>query len=472
MEGESRGEEGASAKSSVSATELLEQIERIAASSAFRHAYLLQSFLRFINQKTLDGHPEEISETAIGVQVFGRRADFDPSNDTIVRTQAYRLRQKLREYYEGEGDDDDVIVEIPKGHYIPEVTRRRSRLPSQTVEAALPSALGEPQLLVSTPASSPLNAHPLPRSGSRRHRHAVFAVMLVLAGFTAGVVASRLLQRARTSFETPFALQPVWSHFLTADTETVLAFANNQFLVTESGDMLRYRGSATFDRGSVLDPGTLRSAISDPHLRSSLGGLAFEDAYTGTGEVYSVFRLTNLFSKAGARLLPKRSRSLVLDDLKNHNVVFLGWSPALFRELSLPLEFVFEVPSSEPGRLWNGYILDRGPSSKGETRFSVGRDPKTGQILTDYALFSVIPGIAPDRRIMILAGLTTSGTQGAAEFATSQESLAHLLRDLRSSSNDRAASPFFESVLRVGTSRGLDALSIQPILVRSIHSKD
>jgi hypothetical protein len=91
--------------------------------------------------------------------------------------------------------------------------------------------------------------------------------------------------------------------------------------------------------------------------------------------------------------------------------------------------------------------------------------------MSDHALFAVVPGIAPNLRIMILAGLTTSGTQGAAEFATSQEGLTRLLRDLQSAGGDYGSSPFFESVLQVGTSRGLDALSIRPVLVRAIPSR-
>lgn len=469
MEGKSPAENGASVESATRAMELREQVERIAASSTFRNAHLLQCFLRFINNKTLDGHAEQISELTIGLEVFGRRADFDPSVDTIVRTQAYRLRQKLKEYYDREGASDHLIIEIPKGHYIPTVARRPS-LPSPGPEAALPAASEDAQTLVAPSLAAMAGGSP--RTAPRRLRHAVLGAVLVLAGFTAGVVASRLLRPARSSSEIPPALQAVWAHFFAADTESILAFANNQVLLTEAGDMLRYQGSASFERGSVLDPGTVRHAVGDPRLLSLTGALAFEDAYTGTGEVYSVFRLTDLFSKAGARLLPKRSHALVLDDLKNHNVVFLGWSPGFFRELSLPLNFVFEIPSTERARLWSGYIRDRGASSEKQTRFSVERDSKTGQILGDHALFSVIPGIAPNLRIMILAGLTTSGTQGAAEFATSQEGLTGLLRTLQSAGNDRGRSPFFESVLHVGTSRGLDALSIQPVLVRPIHSKD
>ncbi len=56
--------------------------------------------------------------------MFGRSADFDSSVDTIVRTQAYRLRLKLNEYYLSEGAADPIAIEIPKGHYVPSFHRR------------------------------------------------------------------------------------------------------------------------------------------------------------------------------------------------------------------------------------------------------------------------------------------------------------------------------------------------------------
>jgi hypothetical protein len=95
------------------------QIARIVVSPLFSHAPLLKNFLQFVTSKAADGQTEEISEYLIATQVLGRPQDFDPSSDTIVRTQAYRLRLKLKEYYETEGRFDPVLIEIPKGHYVP-----------------------------------------------------------------------------------------------------------------------------------------------------------------------------------------------------------------------------------------------------------------------------------------------------------------------------------------------------------------
>jgi hypothetical protein len=60
-----------------------------------------------------------LKETTIGVSVFARSPDYDPKVDTIVRSQVWRLRAKLRKYYASEGANDPIIIEIPIGRYVP-----------------------------------------------------------------------------------------------------------------------------------------------------------------------------------------------------------------------------------------------------------------------------------------------------------------------------------------------------------------
>ena len=84
----------------------------------------LRDFLSWICEETLAGRPDHISEAQIGVHVFGRGPDYDPSADNVVRVQARVLRHKLEEYFRGEGADEPLLLDIPKGGYIP---RFRSR---------------------------------------------------------------------------------------------------------------------------------------------------------------------------------------------------------------------------------------------------------------------------------------------------------------------------------------------------------
>jgi hypothetical protein len=82
-----------------------------------RRADKLVQLLNFLVTTTLEGNAHYLKETTIGVAVFGRAPDYDPKTDTIVRSQAWRLRAKLRDYYATEGAHDPVIIEIAKGQY-------------------------------------------------------------------------------------------------------------------------------------------------------------------------------------------------------------------------------------------------------------------------------------------------------------------------------------------------------------------
>src|SRR6202050_4416122 len=104
------------------------QLERVLASSGFLRNERMRRFLRFLADGHLEGKDSQLKESVIAVEVFGRRPDHDPSQDSIVRTEAGRLRARLAEYYVGEGKDDGMVIELPKGGYTP-VFRSRDPAP-------------------------------------------------------------------------------------------------------------------------------------------------------------------------------------------------------------------------------------------------------------------------------------------------------------------------------------------------------
>ncbi len=106
-------------------TRVRAQLERILTSAAFGDARRASSFLRFIVEHTLDGRPSEIKESVIAVDVLGRRSSFDSKTDPIVRVEAGRLRDRLRDYYDHHATVDDVLISVPKGGYVPEFSERR-----------------------------------------------------------------------------------------------------------------------------------------------------------------------------------------------------------------------------------------------------------------------------------------------------------------------------------------------------------
>src|ERR1051326_1481999 len=124
-----------------------EQLNRILASKAFRQADRLKRFLTFIVEETLAGRGERLKEFVVGVEVFGKDDSFDPRNDPIVRVQARRLRSQLARYYREEGQDDELIIELPKGGYSP-VFRPMKGAPSR--RSVVPPLISRNTVLVMT----------------------------------------------------------------------------------------------------------------------------------------------------------------------------------------------------------------------------------------------------------------------------------------------------------------------------------
>src|ERR1051325_1789886 len=99
--------------------QILNQLEQILQSRHFRQAHSLEKFLRHVVTRTLADAAREVKEYSIGVEVFQRGKNFDPRTDAVVRVQAAQLRKKLAGYYKAEGCADELILELPKGQYVP-----------------------------------------------------------------------------------------------------------------------------------------------------------------------------------------------------------------------------------------------------------------------------------------------------------------------------------------------------------------
>lgn len=115
------------------------QLERILESACFRKCAQLSRFLRFAVDQALAGTNGASKETLIGVEIFGRRPDYDPGSDPVVRVEARRLRVKLAEYYSGEGREDPLRIEMPKGGYLPHFAGRAAAANTRSI-AVLPFA--------------------------------------------------------------------------------------------------------------------------------------------------------------------------------------------------------------------------------------------------------------------------------------------------------------------------------------------
>ena len=113
-------------------------LERIVASETFRSSPQLGAFLRFIVEEALAGRGASLKGYTIGVEALGRDPRFNPQIDPIVRVEATRLRRAMERYYSGDGIGDPVVIELPRGSYVPAFSRRR--VPAAAPVAAVPAA--------------------------------------------------------------------------------------------------------------------------------------------------------------------------------------------------------------------------------------------------------------------------------------------------------------------------------------------
>jgi serine/threonine-protein kinase len=96
-----------------------DELERVLSSACFGRVERTSKLLRFLVERRLQGRESELKESVIGVEVFGRPPDYDPKVDSTVRSEAVRLRARLSKYYSTEGCKDQVVIDLPKGGYVP-----------------------------------------------------------------------------------------------------------------------------------------------------------------------------------------------------------------------------------------------------------------------------------------------------------------------------------------------------------------
>lgn len=147
--GSGNGEDGA--EHAVSAAAVRAAVDRIVNNPDFTASDRARNFLRYVVEETLNDRADRIKAFSVAVEVFGRDETFDAQNDPVVRIEAGRLRRALERYYLLSGKDDPIVIEIPKGGYVPVFTSN----PTPTVPEA-PAALPDPaEPEIGQPPASP-----------------------------------------------------------------------------------------------------------------------------------------------------------------------------------------------------------------------------------------------------------------------------------------------------------------------------
>jgi hypothetical protein len=400
--------------------QILEQMNRILASRHLRQARSLEKFLSYVIEKKLAGDEDELKEYTIGLEVFARGNDYDPRRDAVVRVQANMLRKRLTGYYENEGRTDRIVIEIPKGHYIPQF-----QLKDQAITGEMPAAPGDADKMT---------------DGSRTPLRRYWPTFLrVAATFILGLLTAIAYQSYRERIEakmrptrkpiTDEAYLPLWDKFFDFGVENILAYGTPQFF-TANGVYLR--------DVEINSPQDERAAARLHSLKKAFHR-QFEpiEVYTGVGETHGVYLLTKFFSKTGKELQVTRSRMVGWNELENTNVIFLSSMRfhTLAKELPYPSDFTIN-----PGI--NKAIYNMNPR-EGEERLYGGN--------SDYAVITLWPGKLHQRRILVLSGATTWATLAAAEYVTNTEYLRRLnshLEECRIKSGKTNHAPYFQILLR------------------------
>ena len=109
---------------------VLLQVDRLLASSHFRNSRRYSDFLRFVVTKTADGHADILKERTIGIEVFDREPTFDTSGDSIVRVAAAEVRKRIAQYYQEEGHEIELRIDLPSGSYVAHFRRPTEPTPA------------------------------------------------------------------------------------------------------------------------------------------------------------------------------------------------------------------------------------------------------------------------------------------------------------------------------------------------------
>ncbi|MGH9719737.1 MAG: hypothetical protein ACRD8O_05960, partial [Bryobacteraceae bacterium] len=305
--------------SSVTPAEVSTQLDRILQSPAFQRSERLQRFLRFVCESTLKGEGHLLHEYLIGSEVFGRGPEYSPHEDGIVRRQAHALRRKLQEYYEKDGADDPVRIDLPVGRYVP--LFRRSPEFSHGPSVTSPEVTPEPA--VEQPSSSPHPAQATPR----RWMAVVFS-----AGVTMFLLGWLAASRTRTAtvasgVSVPPEIREIWGPWLAESEGATLCFSNPLTAVIKHVPELLAPNSQP--------PRQLLSPEQDKLFRSVVplppgGHLYFAPAISQAkmGEAVAAVHLTSMFASAGKRIRATQSRFISWEDLTRENIILLGHSEA------------------------------------------------------------------------------------------------------------------------------------------------
>lgn len=406
------------------------QLETILESQVFKGSRRSQEFLRFVVEKSLAGHFDDLKERILGVEVFGRPLAYDTSQDAIVRVTANDVRKRLTQYYEKIASADEFRIDLPSGSYIPEFSRAAAR-PARSLSAKA----GTEMLAISAPA--PMRIRSQDRRGWIRAVAYATGLLAAVVGVWLGV---------RNSIDPASRAVLPWSAIFRGDRQPQLIFCDASFQILQDFLQINIPLSDYATRKFIPDSLQLKPEVQ--RVARLLGGPDYT-AMAAPVDLRIASRISELAAARSEQLRLRSARELQFRDFKTDSDFILLGSPrsnpwtGLFQD---QLDFSFVMRPGEQHE-----VCRNAHPKPGERPVYVptALGGATGQA---YAIAAFIQNPDQKGNVIILAGSNAEGTEAAAKFLTNVDLLA---KTLRAGGIDPQGAPVhFEALLRLTTMAG------------------
>ena len=397
-----------------------EVVQRVAASASFQRSPRLRELLLYICDRAIQNRPEELREQLIGRGVFGRKADYNPAEDNIVRVEMRQLRKRLDEYFVTEGKDEPYVVMIPKGAYLPVLEPR------------------QPRTVAVVPRIEPAN---LPGRIWLRWAAAMAILLLAVVCLWLANENRNMQQRLVTTAAPKLDRAALWPLLFNGGQETLIVCADSTLVVAET---VLHRSVTLNEYLSHDYTAKLANSDSAKSVLRSLPNWLFTDMT----DVRLVQRLFRLNADHWDKVSIRSAKTTQIQDFKQANIILLGsvrsnpWD-SLF-EAAMKFRFEYDEQAHA------AYIRNQQPQS-GEQ--AVYRAASPGQSGYSYSVIALVPNLRKTGHVLMIAGTTGEGTESAGEFIMNPATSSGLFNSLSARYKDRI--PYFEILLKSGTLAGV-----------------